>query len=69
MIKLSEIMLMSFCVCFFTGTGEGNSWFNWVSTSTTDTGASSATGVTCGCGSLVKDECFFPGEKRMMEMY
>ena len=45
----------------FTGTGAGNSWFNWVSTSTTTEGASSASGVNCGCGNLVKDECFFPG--------
>merc|ERR1719334_1340231 len=52
-----------------TGTGAGNSWFNWVSTSTSNEGASSASGVTCGCGNLVKDECFFPDKSSCSHFY
>merc|ERR1719334_932448 len=52
-----------------TGTGAGNSWFNWVSTSTSNEGASSASGVTCGCGNLVKDECFFPDKSSCNHFY
>merc|ERR1712142_1359935 len=52
-----------------TGTGEGNSWFNWVSTSTSNEGASSASGVNCGCGNLVKDECFFPDKSSCSHFY
>merc|ERR1719369_976997 len=51
------------------GTGDGNSWFNWVSTSTTNEGASSASGVNCGCGNLVKDECFFPDTSSCNHFY
>jgi len=51
------------------GTGAGNSWFNWVSTSTTTEGASSASGVNCGCGNLVKDECFFPDTSSCNHFY
>jgi len=52
-----------------TGTGAGNSWFNWVSTSTSNEGASTASGVTCGCGNLVKDECFFPDKSSCNHFY